>query len=536
MDRSTNRTFSVIIADDESLICDLLKSLIHWDDLSLTLLDVCNNGYELQDSIALNKPDIVITDICMPEVSGIDLIKQIRDLGIPCRFIIVSGYRQFEYAHKALRYDVDSYLLKPIDENELNEVLRKTVEALQNQIPSRSMLTDQNGFQRLLMNHILSASGSSAILSLEQINREFNTSFNPGLFRYTIIKLDLQGHIGDTSINALTLTDKIARIIVRHMEPVCTQILYCCNIDSISLLVNYRSDMDIDVMGSFRDAFGIGAQFTDLFIGLHMTMGISAVFTDLNKCSAARNQSLCALWCRILLNDQCIITYEDLGVSEEVFADPGLANHRQRLLTAIDNLNEAVFSQTARDLITGMTDINYVVRTGILLRQLCEPIAEKLGIMLGKKENTNYLLSELINGLSASFSQTELERCFFMPIIEFIRQLHSESDQRARLPIRQAVAYMEKNYRSPLKLDDVAAQVYLSPHYFSSLFIHEMGQSFSDYLITLRIETAKRMLRESNLSISEIAASVGYQDSRYFSRLFMQKVGIKPKDYRKIYS
>ena len=535
MSNMANRRFSAIIADDEPLICDLLKKLIHWDELQLQLVTTVNDGRNLLRAVHEYSPDIVITDICMPEMSGIDLIRQIREQGIACRFIIVSGYRQFEYAHNALRYDVDGYLLKPINGDELNENLKKTVNSLRTSVETLTPANDQAGFRRLLMDHILNNAANPNALRIEQINREFNTNFREGAFRFAMIKLDIREYSGDTTINALTLTENIAHAIVQRIESIGAVILYCCSIDSISMLLNYDPDQESILRSCLRDGFDIGMHFTDLFINLQMTMGIGNRFTSLDGCLRSFKEASCALWCRIVLPDRPIIAFESLNLADHIFERPGLLDHQKKMLAAIDNLDESLFARMAGELTGGMYDCNHAARIGIMLESMCTPFAEKLSALFGKPDNVHYLRSEFLHGLSSAYSPKELDRTFFKPIGELIRQLRIESDQRAKKPIRQAITYMEENYSKPLRLDDVAAQVYLSPHYFYSLFVSEIGQSFSDYLIGIRMEAAKQLLRESHLSIGEIAGQVGYQDSRYFSRLFMQKVGIKPKEYRKIY-
>ena len=120
----------VLIADDEYLICELIKKMICWEELGLEFTGFAHNGQELLQKIQEHRPAIVITDISMPVMDGIELIRQTRYLNIPCRFIIVSGYKQFEYAHNALKYAVDDYILKPISETELNQALKKILEEL----------------------------------------------------------------------------------------------------------------------------------------------------------------------------------------------------------------------------------------------------------------------------------------------------------------------------------------------------------------------------------------------------------------------
>lgn len=116
---------SVLIVDDEFRIGLLIKKLIHWTELNMECLDVLDSGETAVKIIQEKKPDIVITDIRMPKVNGLDLIKTIRESDINVHFIVISGYKEFEYAHKALAYGVEDYILKPVNEKDLNDALHK---------------------------------------------------------------------------------------------------------------------------------------------------------------------------------------------------------------------------------------------------------------------------------------------------------------------------------------------------------------------------------------------------------------------------
>ena len=119
------KKWRVLIIDDEFRIGMLIKKLIRWDELDMECVDVADNGETALHIIKEEIPDIVITDIRMPKINGLDLICMTRDISQKVKFIVVSGYKEFEYAHRALQYGVDDYLLKPINENELNDVLKK---------------------------------------------------------------------------------------------------------------------------------------------------------------------------------------------------------------------------------------------------------------------------------------------------------------------------------------------------------------------------------------------------------------------------
>jgi two-component system response regulator YesN len=115
----------VLIADDEEKICQLIKNLVNWEELDMDVIACVNDGIAALDIIEHDKPDLVITDIRMPGYDGLELIKRTKTISPETEFIIISGYRHFEYAQNAIRYGVKNYLLKPVKKIELNEELEK---------------------------------------------------------------------------------------------------------------------------------------------------------------------------------------------------------------------------------------------------------------------------------------------------------------------------------------------------------------------------------------------------------------------------
>lgn len=184
-----SKPITLIIADDEPFICGMLEKLINFDALGLTLLECVNDGQTLETRIKELHPDVVLTDISMPRQDGLDVIRKTREQGITCRFVIISGYRQFEYAYNALKYDVDDYLLKPVEQAELNRVLKKICGEI-----ASSSFNDVSQERTRLHTYLVEWGIHRELrndgLTLEEINETYQTSFQRGAFRFAMMKLD----------------------------------------------------------------------------------------------------------------------------------------------------------------------------------------------------------------------------------------------------------------------------------------------------------------------------------------------------------
>ena len=211
----------VLIADDEIKVCQLIKNLVPWEEIGLELIGFANNGINAIEMIVKEKPDIVITDIRMPGYDGIELIKRAKEFNPNINFIIVSGYRHFDYAHNAIKYGVGDYLLKPLKKNELINTLNKMVEKYNQknkQIDENETLKKRikNDMEKLRLGFMVdllfnNANGINNI-DLEKANIEYHFSFVKDYFQAIVIKTDINYKENSDSVYNLLIDKTIPMI------------------------------------------------------------------------------------------------------------------------------------------------------------------------------------------------------------------------------------------------------------------------------------------------------------------------------------
>ena len=193
----------VLIADDEEKICQLIEKLINWESLGLKVAAVASNGVDAVKKIMEYRPDIVITDIRMPGIDGMELIERTKKICPDTEIIIISGYRHFEYAQTAIRYGVRNYLLKPIRKDELRETLEKIVDICRERneqldFEERVRLALKNDAERLrtgfISQLIYGSSERKGDSSIEAVNAQFHFRFREGIFQILGIRFDRIGH------------------------------------------------------------------------------------------------------------------------------------------------------------------------------------------------------------------------------------------------------------------------------------------------------------------------------------------------------
>ena len=183
------KLIKMVIADDEPYICGMLKKLIQFDELGVEFIDCIYDGESLLKKVEKEQPDIVLTDICMPRLDGLEVIRIAKERGLKCRFVVISGYRQFEYAYNALKYEVEDYILKPVDGRELNSVLKKICDSLRQSELSGTEKND-SAIRTYLIEKAVHEELQYEAMPLEEINKRYHTHFKPGLYRVILVKLD----------------------------------------------------------------------------------------------------------------------------------------------------------------------------------------------------------------------------------------------------------------------------------------------------------------------------------------------------------
>lgn len=282
-ENSTKKRNTVIIADDEQLICELLKSLINWEELHLELIGEAYNGIALYQEILDKHPDIVVTDISMPQMDGIELIGKIRKEGIPCHFVIVSGYRQFEYAHNALKYDVEDYILKPVDAAELNAALKKLVQKTEDvrNLSKEKMVSEED--KKLLKKFFIN-NGLQEInqrkLSLQDIEGEYGIHFEEGLFRMIYVKSDFLEWEEDYVEDSLSIQNKFFDTFQSAFGEECFCIVSDQKSDLLRIGINYPRENENRIQDILKEYFEHIRNFADLFKGYQLTIGVGNSYAE----------------------------------------------------------------------------------------------------------------------------------------------------------------------------------------------------------------------------------------------------------------
>ncbi len=534
---------SIIIADDEEGVIDLCKMLIEYP--GVTVIGEARNGLELLDKIEELHPDAVLTDINMPGMTGLELIETAKEDFPSVKFVVISGYTDFEYVQTALRFGVWDYLLKPIRKKELNSILEK----LDLQLISEQEADQQRQSisQDLEKNHLLlqeeyirqlcfAARSGSSVQNREALKPSSLFDLSDASVACLQICVDNRMYTADAVSPALLQQAESVFSLIRSKAK--DTLRDCVTVSDSSSHIFFLV-IPGGTASSVYDTFLENAaseirQFNNQNRFIHLTAGSSSclpareeAFPEVILQSDFSVNSRPERWGDALIryraeDETGLLNLPPVHIPEQLrsaITDQNEEKTFQLIRSVFDQANRSVPGSTFRMLTELLDYINQSFRLLPDARNIPEAISVKTSEIL-YEELTPFLIREHL--------EKRISQCF-RKYQEYAQTLESGLIQKAK-------KYVAMHYAEGISLEDVARHVVLSPTYFSALFKSETGTGFIKYLQFVRMEQAKKLLRESSLRIDDIAREVGYHDLKYFNKVFRSETGVKPSEYRKMYS
>lgn len=532
----------VIIADDEDKICQLIYKLIDWDSLDMKVEAIAHNGIEALELVKLNNPDIIITDIRMPGYDGLEFISRTREINPDIQFVIISGYQQFEYAHKAIKYGVIDYLLKPIKKNELLTTLTK----IKNQYLERvdlltkeeqSELSIKNNIYKLrtgLFNSVLFYNKSKNI-TINFINNDYGYRFKEGLFQIIIVKLDGVGRSYSTTVTFLE--EKLLKVIHDNLKEYCYDMENYFENNIIYSFINYNFDKKKNIRHQCKRLMDELLLQREIFENLEVTIGLGTVENEISMIGNSYKSAVWAYQQRLVLGTNKVI--EGKIITSNNFVDSELFHDFNKdMKAALERLDKEAVTLAIHYIREGLR--NRPETSGHELLQMTKEICNLfLFTMRYNKfpidDGGNFLENFSMNANDIG-SVYKLYQYLTDVIVNSMNKIIEDKRQSDTKPIRDAKQFIQANYTRQITLDEVSGKVGFNTTYFSSLFKKETGYTFLEYLSEVRIDKAKELLKDTNYSVSVICEHVGYSDIKHFTKTFVKHTNLKPNEYRKLYS
>lgn len=530
----------VLIVDDEINICNLICNIIDWNEIGLDVVGVAQNGLEAYSLIKQHEPDIVITDIKMPGLDGLELIKKTIDEGIKTHFIILSGYKQFDYAHTAIKYGVKDYLVKPILKSELLDVISNLCQEIkynsQKSIEFSRIMTDVSiSFGKLhkkFLSDIINGDLSSEDLTPAYVESEYHYKLTAGYFCIGIIHIDENKMSRDDTNLDIQFSDILsAEFVITCADFECIE-----NKDELVFFTNYSKNNSASVSRSINYIFSNIKEALKSVSGCSLTIGLGSEISSLQDIRKSYLLAVTAIKSRFMLGSDQIIRSSQISVSHENIKPQISSEILRRFNGIIDGLNKEQCVNEAVAMFSEYLDAYqaYPYFAPDIAVLIVNYFIESLMVNFSCKFSISNIKKQLHAKLSQCNTLNDLQAYIVFGVMRIIQEYFKINDERDIQIISAIKQYVHENYAGHIEIPEVASHVYLSPTYLGLLFKQQTGQTFSEYLTEVRMQKAKELLSDYKLSIKEISHRIGYKDIKYFSKLFKKTIGLKPTEYRKI--
>jgi two-component system response regulator YesN len=522
--------YKVFLVEDEIVAREGIRDNVDWKSAGFEFCGEAPDGEMALPLIEATRPDVLITDIRMPFMDGLQLCKILRDRMPGVKVIILSGHDEFHYAQEAVKLGVTEYLLKPVGVQDLHNVLgkiaaqldyerveREKLQQLKNQIEDDLALRQEKFLLKLVMGGMssLEAIQESQLLELDLIAK---------WYLVMVVEFELCGRAEQFNYYEHEQVEQIiSRLIGNNPDVFLAKI----GVEELILIIKGESIEHLEQEGRFlkelirteadhktKCSLRVGVGSPQDRIG-YIYQSFAEALTNLPQDGTERSGQLDAN----SETDKAELLDLDKSALEN-FLRYGVKNE-------FDNFFEAYMRPLSEAALQSYFIKNYIFVDIVL-------ITAKFVHQLGGKVDQvipeiNYVETLLMN-IKTLDQLREETRHVFASALAF---RDSQTQNQYRAMIHQAKKYIEGHYADPdLSLIDVAAQVNLSPSHFSAVFSRETSETFKEYLTKVRIDRAKELLRTTSLKSFEVAYQSGYNDPHYFSHIFRKNTGLSPQQFR----
>lgn len=526
--------YKMLILEDEMWISSLIKTFVKKNFEIISHIICCENGIEALEILSREKPDVALVDINVPLLNGLEVIDQARKQNSQCRFVIITGYKDFDYVHSALKAGVVDYLLKPVDEAELCSVLNRIFDKMQSEQELKNTLTQNSYLLKVqFLKQVFFGQDKNAFTDYQQ----YGFLFQGNLFQCVILKL-IHQQLNYILPNTLELMyQNITTCASLSFKEYCYD-FFCFHQGSlITLVLNPKEMYQYKILkqiDKFFESLLEHAQSNTL----NLSAGISAVHTDdIHSLGTAHQEAFWALNTRIKKGLNKVIQY---GTDT-----PDLLPFNTRLLSDDEqhDFTKYILSQDSVGLerwfhriIESFENLSHVHDAETLpFLPLLEQIADLFCQEINKFNITTVEKNQILDKMDICSSTSDLCTAFVEELTQILNHVQQKlSENKISASISLACQYINDHLSDSLTLESVASYVYLNSTYLSELFKTETGKNFKDYILEKRMELACELLKTS-MKVTEVAARAGYADAKHFSKTFKKYKGISPKEYQRIY-
>ena len=523
----------VLIVDDEKHVREGINLLGEWEQNGITEIYEASSGEEAIRLIQTLRPEIIFSDMKMPKMDGTQLLEWIKENQPTSKTIVVTGYDDYHYMRKAIHFGSSDYLLKPVDPEILNQTLAKVVKEWKKEEEERNSKTTSyqliNEMKPVYRDRKLTQLLNSDNLK-EELYEEFGFS-RAQKYLIALVRINrkaIEAFQGDRDLTYFTLLNVMNEIL---QEKECgIAFRYLANKGEIVIVFWNQFTQIEELLGRIYKAI-----LNVINVSCHIAVGI-----EVNKRNKLMNSYQHAK--QVLLNSNILDSMETKVYRQDDLHTPELKNlyaYSSEIELAVQASEIRAFEDLIKKISKDCTEGNYLSWSQLLLLEneylnISHRWFKHFDIAVKVSNHIEYRVDPFFNQYGTFQLDAYIERTL-REVSIFLKRVKRKTVQKGNNVIYEIEKYLQVNFDRDVKLQEISEHFYISREYISRKFKQEFNVNISDYVIKIRMERAKSLLRNSELKIYEIANMIGYQDDKYFRKVFKKVEGVTPNEYRELH-
>lgn len=524
--------FKVMLVDDEEEVREAMKRRIDWESIGFTVVVTAENGEDALEKAEIYEPDVVMTDIQMPFMDGLTMLKKLKGIIPDIKSVIFSGYDEFDYAKEAIRLEAEEYILKPIDSDELQEVFKRIKVRLDEELAKRRDIERLKQYYKdslpMLKEQVIIGllEGRTSENDMKNFEQEYGIQMESAFYCVGVFAID---EIQDESLNKSFAAISLRELVEERLDNK-INILTTNYLDTVVVIARLKSTAE---GSTFEKEMDIICKVAGKSLSAEVVAGIGRVYGNADSIHSSYLEAKDATHYRMFIDNNqalCITDVEPI-VNIDDYVEETQIRHMIREIKvgeedSIKNEIMGFIEKLKKKSITpGQLQLFYsefLVELSRLVRghQIAEASLNIIDINV----------REEIAGFSSleAFGERILELC-----LSVHSKISSERSDTTKKLAEDAKQYIQDHFaEGGLSVDDICTHLGVGTSYFSSVFKKDTGVSFVTYLTQVRMDEARRLLDTTDEKSYVISGMVGYDEPNYFSYVFKKQFGVSPSKYR----
>lgn len=531
--------YRILLVDDEILVRDAIRENIDWKAMDCELVGDCDNGKAAAEFVQTHPVDIVLTDILMPYMDGMELSRFLHDNYPDIVIVIFSGFGEFEYAKKAIQYDVSEYMLKPVTAMELRNVIEKMKEKVDQRRKEKEKLarltqTSENYQKNATVIRSRALQGFVDNIKTRQESLEelaaLGIDLEAACYRVAVFDLDLYSDSSQLTAEKRQESALMSFVLFNISDEIISEekagVAYQAGNNKVCALFmgNRTREFEQKIMEICRM---IQDKLKEL-MSLDISIGVGCWARTQQELQLSHELAEKAIEYRYLLGGNLLISMEECPEENSLSIKNLVENLVAALKAGKKENSEHVLEQISSEIKEARVDKS---RACVYLQQIIRAADETCEDVVPDSR----LFSKRDALLQQVTEQNSFDSAFALVrnhVGEIFRKLSDANSSSGQRQARLALDYIQKNYMDPdLSLNSICSYLNISTSYFSTIFKELTGETFTEVLIRTRMEKAKELLENTTMKNYEIAEKVGFADPHYFGISFKKMTGCTPTEY-----